>query len=261
MNHWSIILSLIAFIGFATPTSASSTLEPDAIHMELRPVIHMTGEVGRPYILQFSENLATPNWNVATNFFMPRDGFDFVIPAGFPASQQFYRAIPGTIIASSAADFSGVQGSNNWFYGYFPGPFTPTNFLEFDHFDGSTWKPANLNVWTEVRQTDQHPNGVSTSFGKLSVEHWAVRRWRSPMTQKINISLFIRDRNEGIGNGIVARIFLDGVEQSNYLLGDGGQRWESLTLDVQAGSLLDFVVDPREANDWRDSTELRAVIY
>jgi len=261
MNHRPVIISASVLIGFASLGAGLSTSQPDTIGMELRPIVHAGGEVGRPYILQFSDNLGASNWFVATNFVMPQDGFDFVVPKGFPASQQFYRAIPGAVIASSTADFSGVQGSNNWFYGYYQAPFGPTNFVEFNQFDGTTWKPSDLNVWTEVRRMDQHPNGIYTSFDRLKVEHWAVRRWRSPVTQTVNVSIFLRDLNSGVGNGIAARIFLDGTEKANYLLEDGGERRESLTLEVQAGSIVDFAVDPRDANDWRDSTELIAVIY
>jgi len=261
MNRRSAIISTAALIGFAGLTSALSTSQPDAIRMELRPIVHVAGEVGRPYILQFSGDLNASAWNVATNFVMPQEGIDFVVPKGLPAAQGFYRAIPGLVIASSIADFSGVQGSNNWFYGYYTEPFGATNFVEFNEFDGETWKPVGLNVWTGVKRMEQHPNGIYTSSDRLSVEHWAVRRWRSPVTERVNVSIFIRDLDAGMGNGIVARIFLDGVEKGNYLLGDGGVHWESLTLDVHAGSLLDFAVDPRDGNDWRDATELTAVIY
>ena len=262
MNRQFLIPLSIISISVAVLTSASSSaLPPDAISVDLRPVVHVTGEVGKPYILQFSESLDSTSWNVATNFLMPPGGFDFFVPKGLPTPQQFYRAIPGTVLASSAADFSGVQGSNNWFYGYYPSPFASTNFVEFDNFTGETWKTAGLNVWTEVRQIDQHPNGTTTGLGRLGIEQWAVRRWRSPVTQTINLSVFIRDRTTGNGNGVIAHVFLDGVEKGTYPIDDGGQRWESLTLDVQAGSLLDFVVDPRDSNDWCDSTEVRAVIY
>ena len=63
----------------------------------------------------------------------------------------------------------------------------------------------------------------------------------------------IGETGEWIGHRVRSQIRLS--------IDDGGERWESLSLDVQAGSLLDFVVDPRESNDWCDSTEIRAVIY
>jgi hypothetical protein len=193
---------------------------------------------------------------------MPKAGFDFVDPRNSGATQRFYRAVPGSVIASSVADYSSTQGSNNWFYGYYPEPYATTNFVELTRVDGEIWKPdSGLRVWTSVSRMEQHPNGTYTSYGRTKVEHWSVRRWRSPVTQKVSVSVFIRDMCAENGNGVVVRVFLDGEEKGNFPIENGRERWEALSLDVRAGSLLDFVVDPHEGNDLCDRTELTAVIY
>lgn len=95
-------------------------------------------------------------------------------------------------LADSAADFSGVQGANNWFYGYwnkgldadgvysenefesFPndgGPHGPGNF-----WTGSQWDWFNGNPPdTELTSQGGRPSGDDGQPGRPN--HWAIRRY------------------------------------------------------------------------------------
>jgi hypothetical protein len=106
-------------------------------------------------------------------------------------------------LADSVADFSGTQGSNNWFYGYwdkgadadgvysdaeftpFPnaeGPYSGTNF-----WDGTSWHWYQGDPpWTRLTADGGHP---SANDGNASLpDHWAIRRWVSKAEGLVKIS-------------------------------------------------------------------------
>src|SRR5882762_11140097 len=74
------------------------------------------------------------------------------------------RAAP---IADSSAGYSGTQGGNSWWYGYYdvagdstPGYNPTNNFTLMTYWDGTVWWPDNLDAaWTSLTAATVHPNG------------------------------------------------------------------------------------------------------
>lgn len=166
-----------------------------------------------------------------------------------------------TIVADAATEFSGVQGQDSWYYGYFNGPFTSSDFQEMTEFTGDYWFVNQGLYWTRIGQLDAHPNGTTTSGGRLPVEHWSVRRYVSEVSGRLRISGLIGDGNVSQGNGVIARIFVDGIQVHTTLLDDGAADVHySLDVNALVGSTIDFIVDPRSSNDIRDTTRFTATI-
>jgi hypothetical protein len=176
----------------------------------------------------------------------------------------------GFIVANSVTEFSGVQGQDNWFYGYYSSPFTPVNFLQMGTFNPASapdhwvvdFDPPSPFVWTSLNATGGHPNGITTSGGRDAVEQWAVRRWVSEVDGSITITGNLADRDINAGNGIIGRIFVGNTEVYNATISNGdatGVNY-SVTVNVSVGTTIDFAIDPRASNDLTDSTRFTAVI-
>ena len=142
-------------------------------------------------------------------------------------------------VADSRSDFSGVQGQDDWTYGYLS-DFTNNQPLvedvhggEFSAFadnlwTGSKWdNPANP-PWTEITRNGGHP-----ACPTCPTEQWATRRWTVPATEsgdlviEYNLSkpnngggttLFIVHNGEVVGSvqsntsaGVIDTVSIDGV--------------------------------------------------
>lgn len=90
------------------------------------------------------------------------------------------------VYSDSIADFAGTQGRNGWFYGYYRAELNPTGFTEFPLFNvwwEVVWsRTANQSggYWTCVGANDlAHPQGLTTSGGRVPEVNWAARRWIS----------------------------------------------------------------------------------
>ncbi|MBD2505061.1 beta strand repeat-containing protein [Anabaena azotica] len=168
---------------------------------------------------------------------------------------------PDFEIANSQTEFSGVQGQNNWYYGYYDGPFTSSDFQQMTQFSGG-WFVQYENYWTFLSSNGGHPNGVITSGGRTPVEHWAVRRWVSEVDGEIQIYGTLAKADVGGGNGIIGHIFVDGVKVwSQSIAGtDGTGVNYQIQTKVKLGSVVDFAIDPKDANDVVDSTSFTAQI-
>jgi len=114
------------------------------------------------------------------------------------------------LIADSVAEFSGVQGSNNWFYGYwdlgqdadgvysaadfvpFPraeGPWSETNF-----WDGSSWNWFNGDPpWTALWAEGGHPNANNGEPGRA--DHWVIRRYVNEFDGPVRITGRVEHRS------------------------------------------------------------------
>ncbi len=183
---------------------------------------------------------------------------------------------PGEVIADSIAEFSGVQGQDNWFYGYYDvradaedgdGVYQPSDLIEFlndgsdivsddpniggwkdwdNHWNGNKWDlldngapGANHGPWTELTSVGGHP--AANGQGDPEV-HWSVRRWVSDTEGEIRIDGILNNVSPN-GDGTVGRIFLDGVEIWSELT-DGDQIPVDLVVEISEGSVLDFAIDP-----------------
>jgi hypothetical protein len=182
-------------------------------------------------------------------------------------------------LADSVAEFSGNQGSNNWFYGYWDktsdsdGIYNPTSdFVAFprgtgnalsstNYFDGVKWDwPAGNPPWTEITSTGGHPSGSDGNPGQTNL--WTIRRWVSETNGQVRITGTLGCSSSGgtCGDGTIGHILVDGVEvfqRSVFGISVG----YSIVVNVSVGSLVDFVIDAGSANnDSCDTTTFTAVI-
>jgi hypothetical protein len=181
---------------------------------------------------------------------------------------------PGPIIADSLAEFSGEQGEENWFYGYYDqledaldgdAIYGQEDFIPFlndgseivsaddefgawkdweNHWDGTKWDLLDNGAvahgpWTEVTAGGGHP--AANAQGDEEV-HWAIRRWVSDHEGDLKI-LGLFNNGSTSGDGTVGRIFLDGEEIWSEV-----SNGTSVPIDVDVtlaiGSVLDFAIDP-----------------
>ena len=112
-----------------------------------------------------------------------------------PLNTAFVEAAPSarvqgvayeSLLANSAADFSGTQGANNWYYGYFPSG-NLTAFTQLPTYNAAMlrWQHTTFGPpWTLVGSGSSfHPNGANNG-----TEEWATRRWMSPISGAVTIS-------------------------------------------------------------------------
>ncbi len=170
------------------------------------------------------------------------------------------------VVADSVADFSGVQGQNGWFYGYYDGdvvtPYRPSDFALFPAFDvGINGEPPYWHLqegeggyFTLMRASRCHPNGRFTSGGRVPIDHWAVRRWVSPINGLVRVSASFTDLNQTCGNGVRAHIFLGSQEIFTDVVTSLVERRYEMDLCVSIGTIIDFAVDPLESWDSCDNT-------
>jgi hypothetical protein len=188
--------------------------------------------------------------------------------AGLATFADILGRIP---VADSVAEFSDVQGRYGWQYGYFEGdpPFEPDDFREFPDFIGRSLPQHGRWViddgpggfWTEMSATACHPNGKVGGEGRQRVIHWAVRRWKSHVDGPVELTgmLFVPQR--GMSNGVIARIFVDGVRVWQRTVPAEYELDYSVATCVSKGSLVDFTIDPRDGDDWRDFALFTAEIF
>lgn len=169
--------------------------------------------------------------------------------------------LDGPVLADSIADWdpTGTQGTRGWTYGYsdrtddpeydiddftpFPrdgGGHSPTdawNGTSYAFFDGDP-------PWTLVGREDMHPNGINNG-----VEHWAVRRWQAPADARVIVEWHLR-KTDPNGAGVTGRFYHHGALVDRLPIGGGNLVGQTtwIELDVQAGDLLDFALDPAAAN-------------
>lgn len=146
---------------------------------------------------------------------------------------------PPPPIADSVAEFSGTQGQDNWFYGYYNlrddvengnGVYDPGDFIPFlndgsntvsndpafgawkdspNHWDGGKWDllnnaaPVSHGPWTEITATGGHP--AANAQGDEEV-HWNIRRWESEVNGEVRIRGTVSNGSAN-GDGTVGRIF------------------------------------------------------
>lgn len=204
----------------------------------------------------------------------PRIIVSVLIAVGASATPLF-----GTLIADSVAEFSGVQGQDNWYYGYWDrshdgdGIYQPGEILLMPQFltnssinYGNTYVPAwyaqDGIYWTALHREGGHPNGLDGNSGRLREEHWTIRRWESETSGLIDLTGTLSKQTTLAGNGIIGRIFVDGVELiSQYI---DAADFTGVNYNIQAlvsvGSIVDFVIDPSQSSDISDHVRFTARI-
>ena len=207
------------------------------------------------------------------------DGSWMAVSNGVGFEAEPVPVASGAMIANSVVEFSGTQGQANWFYGYWDkkadgnNVYEAADFTAFprgtgnvlastNYWDGAKWDwPAGNPPWTEMTGTGVHPAGESGNPA-LPV-HWLVRRYVSEVAGPLRLSgtLACNSTSGTCGDGVVGRIYVDGVEvyqQTVFGLSLG----YSVLVNASVGSLIDFVIDPGPAqNDFCDTTTFTAVIH
>ena len=163
---------------------------------------------------------------------------------------------PPELVADSVADFSGTQGQNNWFYGYynkttdlggryqtndfiaFPndeGPHSPYNF-----WNGASWKWYDGNPpFDEIGERYMHPNGANNAQ-----EHWTIRRWRCKASGTISIEWQLAKQAAG-GTGVTARVFYNGTQKDIATIAGNDVTGVTRSLEitgVQPGDFIDIAL-------------------
>lgn len=168
---------------------------------------------------------------------------------------------------NASEDWSDVQGATDWWYGF---RVAGGDFQLMDQYGptgSQSWtvdwfSPPPL-YWTSISPSSMHPNGVTTSGGRTSANHQAVLRWQSPISGTIVVTGKAAKGNVGGGNGVDWLIQHNGNTLfSHYLpFNDAVGTEFNLTIGVDPGDTVDFVVDPHNGNDLNDSTTYTASIY
>ncbi|MFK7882636.1 MAG: PEP-CTERM sorting domain-containing protein [Phycisphaerales bacterium] len=160
------------------------------------------------------------------------------------------------VLADSMADFGGNQGENGWFYGFYDGnvdaAFTPDDFELMNVYDDGNdrwWADDSSDgPITLIDAVFMHPNSFLDDQ-RDSSEQWSVRRWVSGVSADVNINVNLSRANpEFAGDGVVLRMFIDGVQTLAVELfadNDAGLSFD-LSTTVAEGSVIDFAVDPIE---------------
>jgi hypothetical protein len=139
------------------------------------------------------------------------------------------------MIADSVSGFSGVQGQNNWYYGYYQA-FNTTGFTQLSTFIGGLWFGVESFQTPYLDATGGHPGADSLD--------WAVRRWESDFSGEVIISGDFYDRDTGGGDGAHVRILQNDTQIFEYLSIPASMTPYSLTTTINYGDTIDLVIDP-----------------
>ena len=179
------------------------------------------------------------------------------------------QASAQNILADSAAEFSGIQGQEDWYYGYrnlnldgggndydpeadfIAFPVDGTNFGSdtnawngtiFDFFDagGNTTNPP----WTTLGVESSHPNGTNQAE-----VHWTVRRWTATENDltdptPLQVEWFIsKTAGNPNGQGVTAQLHLNGtmVGKTTIAGDDTTGITKTVFVTADAGDHIDLV--------------------
>jgi hypothetical protein len=159
-------------------------------------------------------------------------------------------------LANSVTGLSGVQGQNGWTYGFYEvvggsgGPFQQLPF-----FDGISWHRAQGvgGYHTRLDADGGHPNGLITSGGAVPIDNWAVRRWTSAVETRVVIEGQVRVNQPG-GNGVIARIIVDGDEEWTQVVTHDAPRIFAIVAGTHINMTVEFALDASGNDHLDDST-------
>jgi hypothetical protein len=178
------------------------------------------------------------------------------------------------VLADSEAEFSGVQGQDDWQYGFFratiDGPSYDVNGVDdFMPFGIGVFQPGS-QLW----DVSAPPGTPITEIGATAVhsavagEHqWAIRRWTSDVAGTLELTWTLRKTNTGGGNGVTGRIFHNGTEVDSAVIAFDDNVGVSRTVvlpNVAIGATIDIAHDPvgigGALDDSGDGSAMTAVI-
>ena len=171
--------------------------------------------------------------------------------------------------ADSQAGYSGTQGSNGWWYGYYdvsgdavPGYDATNDFQRFLIWDGYAWW-ASPSFWTSLSSYGGHPNGATNSLGRDLREQWAIRRWVSTVTDTVRIHGHASKDNTTCGDGVTVQMFVNGQSLFKRSISQADLAGSDYSLGVQlhTNDLVDFAIESGCCGDVAcDGTRFTAVI-
>ena len=179
------------------------------------------------------------------------------------------------VIADSVAEFSGNQGQDNWFYGYYDvrddatngdGQYAAGDFIAFlndgsevvstdpgfgewrnwpNHWNGSKWDLLDNGAvghgpWTEVTATGGHP--AANAQGDTEI-HWAMRRYQVEQAGDLQFNL---NADVPGGGNTHARVFRNGeLVHVRNLIGRQPPVQDTIVLqNLAVGDFIDLAIDP-----------------
>jgi len=177
------------------------------------------------------------------------------------------RTAPGLrseIVADSVTGFSGEQGANGWFYGYWDRTAdTDQSFGEAKDFQllrnfggdpinkvsshpdfttGKLWTLQDGLYYTALWAEGGSANGTTKLAAQAKVEHWAVRRWVSTVHGPVTIAgQASKILNWGGVDSGQARIVVDGATVFSAAT-HGLTTNYSVNATVRVGSRVDFLI-------------------
>jgi hypothetical protein len=174
------------------------------------------------------------------------------------------------VIADSINEFSGVQGQDDWRYGYRnytldgeENDYDPVaDFIEFAPSDwrGSAWdlEPAASGPWTNMAAETGHPNGGGNHDLPTNEEHWTIRRWVATSTDvpgftPLAVTWHIREVNLA-GNGVTGGVHHNGIQVDAVALEGGDDVGVERTYYINAlpGDFIDLIMSPEGASGDRN---------
>ena len=173
------------------------------------------------------------------------------------------------LVADSVSEFSGEQGANGWFYGYWDRAadadmaYDPaSDFQLLKHFGtdpinqlsgrseftvGELWNLQDGLYYTSLWAEGGHPNSAMKFGGaQAAAEQWVVRRWVSKVSGVVIISGHagkVMPWGQNWRGGVRTLITVDGAEVFSADVEDGGSAY-SVEATVQLGSRVDFLIGP-----------------
>jgi hypothetical protein len=193
------------------------------------------------------------------------------------ASHQKMPTRTVTVLADSISGFSGTQGTNGWFYGYWDRTadadkqYSPkTDFQLIGHFGGDPinglsshpdfttgklWVLKDGQYRTSIWAEGGCSNGTTRLSTQAKVEHWTIRRWVSTVNGPILISGQVAkilpwgSTDSGRVHIIVdgASIFSNPLDASKEVGPNapyiGGMNY-SVDATVRIGSTVDLIISP-----------------
>lgn len=171
------------------------------------------------------------------------------------------------VLADSVEDFSGVQGQDDWYYGYYrvdigDSPNNPGSFREAENFNQdfvNQWSLEGTGDWLAIGATGQHPHRPGAGRNTVG-EYWATRRWVSNFGGDIQITGLIDEGNLG-GDGVIVGLYIDGIIRGQWdlLSITNSMIPVDISATVAVGSIVDLTVAPKDTINF-DGTLVDLVI-
>ncbi|MDG1729920.1 MAG: T9SS type A sorting domain-containing protein [Algibacter sp.] len=160
------------------------------------------------------------------------------------------------ILTNYSDDFSQIQESNGWEYGYYAKDnlYDPLNdFMNFPNFVNNEWRDNTIGTIPLIGKSTVHPY-------KNSNDHiYTVNRWKSTINGDINLFGYLDRFNES-GDGVEFLVYKSGQLIHSEILSAGEQKTFDINISgVSLGDEIDLMIGAN-GNSSFDSTRIYCVI-